>query len=98
MKIEVLGPGCKNCDTLYENVLTAVDRAGLAGQTEVVKVKDIDYFLKKGRLCDSGPGSGRQSGFVRQGAQSGTDCGSAPHRDGLTPGTDELWAGKRWFI
>ena len=25
MRIEVLGPGCKNCETLYENVLKALD-------------------------------------------------------------------------
>jgi small redox-active disulfide protein 2 len=48
MKIEVLGPGCRNCDTLYQNVLTALEQAGRKDNVEVTKVKDLDYFLKKG--------------------------------------------------
>lgn len=47
-KIEVLGPGCKNCDTLYDNVIKAIEQAGLAEKTQVEKVKDIDYFIKLG--------------------------------------------------
>jgi small redox-active disulfide protein 2 len=54
MKIEVLGPGCKNCETLYENVLSALDQAGLKEKVEVVKVKDIDYFMKMGVLATPG--------------------------------------------
>ena len=48
IKIEVLGPGCKNCDELYEHVLNAVEQAGLTGTALVEKVKDIDYFIKMG--------------------------------------------------
>jgi small redox-active disulfide protein 2 len=54
MRIEVLGPGCKNCETLYENVLKALNKAGLQGQAEVVKMKDIDYFMKMGVFATPG--------------------------------------------
>ena len=48
IKIEVLGPGCKNCDDLYGNVRKAVAQSDLTGKTQVEKVKDIDYFIKMG--------------------------------------------------
>ncbi len=48
IKIEVLGPGCKNCDDLYSNVIAAVEQVGLAGKAQVEKVKDIDTFIKMG--------------------------------------------------
>jgi len=48
IKIEVLGPGCKNCDDLYENVVKAVEQTGLTEKAQVEKVKDIDYFIKMG--------------------------------------------------
>lgn len=54
MKIEVLGPGCKNCETLYENVIKALNQAGLQDQAEVVKVKDIDTFMKLGVFATPG--------------------------------------------
>jgi small redox-active disulfide protein 2 len=54
MRIEVLGPGCKNCETLYENVLKALEKAGLQDQAEVVKMKDIDYFMKMGVFATPG--------------------------------------------
>ena len=54
MKIEVLGPGCKNCETLYENVLKALDQAGMREKVEVIKIKDIDYFMKKGVFATPG--------------------------------------------
>ena len=46
--IEVLGPGCKNCDDLYDNVLKALEQAGLTERINVEKKKDIDYFIKMG--------------------------------------------------
>ena len=46
--IEVLGPGCKNCDDLYDNVLKALEQAGLTEKISVEKKKDIDYFIKMG--------------------------------------------------
>ena len=48
IKIEVLGPGCKNCDDLYDNVVKAVEQNGLTEKALVEKVKDIDYFIKMG--------------------------------------------------
>jgi len=54
MKIEVLGPGCRNCEILYENVIKALDMAGLREGVQVQKVKDIDYFLKKGVFATPG--------------------------------------------
>jgi small redox-active disulfide protein 2 len=54
MRIEILGPGCKNCETLYENVLQALDKAGIRDQAEVVKMKDIDYFMKMGVFATPG--------------------------------------------
>jgi len=46
--IEVLGPGCKNCDDLYDNVLKALEQAGLTERIKVEKKKDIDTFIKMG--------------------------------------------------
>jgi small redox-active disulfide protein 2 len=46
MKIEVLGPGCKNCETLYLNVLRAVATADLGSRASISKVADEDYFFK----------------------------------------------------
>ena len=47
-QIKVLGPGCKNCDLLYDNVVKAVEQAGLVEKARVEKIKDIDYFIKLG--------------------------------------------------
>lgn len=48
INIEVLGPGCKNCEDLYTNVLAAVEHAGIGDTVKVSKVKDIDTFIKMG--------------------------------------------------
>ena len=48
MKIEVLGPGCVDCITLYENTKQALAESGKSG--EVVKVVDIATMLKYGIL------------------------------------------------
>ena len=47
-EIEVLGTGCKNCDTLYDNVLIAIDSLGGAEGCSVKKRADIGYFRKMG--------------------------------------------------
>ena len=52
--VEVLGPGCRNCDTLYDNVHQALDVTGLSDRFQVVKIKDTDYFLKKGVFTTPG--------------------------------------------
>ncbi len=46
--IEVLGPGCKNCDDLYDNVLNAIEKLGQQDTIKVEKQKEIDYFIKMG--------------------------------------------------
>lgn len=46
--VEVLGPGCANCENLYNNVFQALDKAGLREQVQVKKIREIDYFLKMG--------------------------------------------------
>jgi hypothetical protein len=46
--IEVLGPGCKKCDTLYDNVLIAIESFGGDERCSVKKRTDIGYFQKMG--------------------------------------------------
>jgi small redox-active disulfide protein 2 len=46
MKIEVLGTGCADCITLYENTKKAFDESGKPG--EVLKVVEISSMLKYG--------------------------------------------------
>jgi hypothetical protein len=46
--IEVLGPGCDKCDTLYDNVLAAIASLGEAEGISVKKRKDIRYFHRLG--------------------------------------------------
>ena len=54
MKVEVLGPGCKRCDQLYENTQNAVSELDSPGQIEVVKIGDINYFAKMGVFMTPG--------------------------------------------
>ena len=54
MKVEVLGPGCKRCDQLYENTQNAVAELDSSGQIEVVKIGDINYFAKMGVFMTPG--------------------------------------------
>ena len=54
MKVEVLGPGCKRCDQLYENAQNAVAELDAPGRIEVVKIGDINYFAKMGVFMTPG--------------------------------------------
>ncbi|MCG8565351.1 MAG: MTH895/ArsE family thioredoxin-like protein [Desulfobacterales bacterium] len=54
MKIEVLGAGCKSCDSLYENVCRALESAGMVSDVELEKITDIDYFAKVGLFTTPG--------------------------------------------
>ncbi|RJQ85640.1 MAG: thioredoxin family protein [Desulfobacteraceae bacterium] len=54
MKIEILGPGCKRCDQLYENTLTAVAQLNAGGSIQVEKIKNIEYFVQKGVFMTPG--------------------------------------------
>ena len=54
MKVEVLGPGCKRCDQLYENAQNAVAELKSATNIEIVKIGDINYFAKMGVFMTPG--------------------------------------------
>jgi predicted thioredoxin/glutaredoxin len=54
MKIEVLGTGCKSCNTLYENVVNALEKTGLTHGVQLGKTGDIDYFVKMGVFSTPG--------------------------------------------
>lgn len=54
MKIEVLGTGCKSCDTLYANVVKAMEKTGLTEDSQLEKTNDIDYFAKMGVFTTPG--------------------------------------------
>ena len=46
--VEILGPGCANCENAYQNAFEAVKRLGLHRRVRVVKVTDIREFAKRG--------------------------------------------------
>jgi len=54
MQIEVLGPGCKRCEDLYENTLSALSAFDSSVQIDVKKVTDINYFTKVGVFMTPG--------------------------------------------
>jgi small redox-active disulfide protein 2 len=54
MKVEVLGTGCKRCDQLYENTLSAASDFDPSMDIEVKKVTDINYFTKMGVFMTPG--------------------------------------------
>jgi len=46
--IEILGSGCRNCDALYENLVTALKSAGWSAEYDVRKNRDVNYYMKLG--------------------------------------------------
>ena len=54
MKIEILGTGCKRCDQLYENTLSAVSLVGPSSDINVEKIGDVNYFTKMGVFMTPG--------------------------------------------
>jgi small redox-active disulfide protein 2 len=54
MKVEVLGTGCKRCDQLYENTVSAASDFDPSMGIEVKKVTDINYFTKMGVFMTPG--------------------------------------------
>ncbi len=46
MEIKILGPGCARCDTLYDNVILALEELGLEAQVE--KVRDLGQIAAHG--------------------------------------------------
>ena len=54
MKVEVLGPGCRRCDQLYENTKAAVKSLDPSSGIEITKVSDVKYFTKMGVFMTPG--------------------------------------------
>ncbi len=54
MKVEVLGTGCKRCDQLYENTVSAASDFDPSTDIEVKKVNDVNYFSKMGVFMTPG--------------------------------------------
>ena len=54
MKVEVLGPGCKRCDQLYENTMGAVSKIDSSSEIYVEKIGDVNYFTKMGVFMTPG--------------------------------------------
>ena len=84
VKIEVLGPGCANCQRLEANARQAVEMAGV--EAEVVHVLDYRDIMARGVLEHARPRHrrpGRQRGSrpvgrryrgVAEGGVTGRDC------------------------
>jgi small redox-active disulfide protein 2 len=54
MKIEILGPGCKRCDQLYENARAAILQSGSGGAITIEKIQDIMQITAKGVFMTPG--------------------------------------------
>ena len=54
MKVEILGSGCKRCEQLYENTVSAVSDIDKPADIEVKKVSDVNYFTKMGVFMTPG--------------------------------------------
>jgi small redox-active disulfide protein 2 len=52
MTIQILGPGCSNCENLEKNVRTAMEQLGL--EAEVEKVTDMDQIVEMGVMRTPG--------------------------------------------
>ncbi|SHO43625.1 thioredoxin family protein [Desulfopila aestuarii] len=52
MKIQVLGPGCKSCNQLADNVAEAVSAMGV--ECEIEKVTDFNQIMSLGVMMTPG--------------------------------------------
>lgn len=52
MEIKVLGPGCRNCEKLEEEVNEAIRETGVSA--EVIKVKDMGQIMLAGIMRTPG--------------------------------------------
>lgn len=52
MDIKIVGPGCKNCQKLRENVETAISELGIT--PTVTKIEDMAEIVKTGVLKTPG--------------------------------------------
>lgn len=63
MKIQVLGPGCPNCQKLEENVKKAVKELGI--EVEIEHIYDFNKMIEMGMMM--GPGLAIDGKLVSQG-------------------------------
>lgn len=55
MKLQILGPGCANCEKMEKNARKAIDQLGdKAGEVEIEKITDADTFAEMGLLVTPG--------------------------------------------
>ena len=55
MKVQILGPGCANCEKMELNARAAVQSLGdRAGDIEIEKITDSDTFAEMGLLVTPG--------------------------------------------
>ena len=54
MKIEILGTGCKRCDQLHQNALSAASKVNTSLNIDIKKISDINYFAKMGVFMTPG--------------------------------------------
>ena len=54
MKIEVLGPGCKSCEQVLENAISATSGFDSSLHIHVEKVTDINEFARRGVFMTPG--------------------------------------------
>ncbi|MCJ7809640.1 MAG: thioredoxin family protein [Desulfobulbaceae bacterium] len=54
MKIEVLGPGCKSCEQVLENAISATSGFDSSLHIHVEKVTDIKEFARRGVFMTPG--------------------------------------------
>lgn len=52
MKIQVLGPGCPNCQKLEENVKKAVEELGI--EAEIEHIYDFEKMIEMGMMMSPG--------------------------------------------
>jgi small redox-active disulfide protein 2 len=65
MVIQILGPGCPNCENLERNARAAVERLGLTAEFQ--KVTDVDEIVEMGVMRTPGlaiDGEVKKSGKV----------------------------------
>ena len=54
MKIEVLGPGCRSCEQVLENAISAASGFDSSLHIHVEKVTDINEFARRGVFMTPG--------------------------------------------
>ena len=68
MKVEVLGPGCRRCEQLYENTVAAVSAFDPSYPIEIEKVTDIKMHSEWSFASDFVKIEGREKSNVKAGS------------------------------